>query len=62
VAPVARVTLRDITRKNWRDALALEVEPDQLRFGFANTGALLFGEPCYRLSLGKLARRADASL
>ncbi len=32
MAPVARVTLRDITRENWRDALALEVEPDQLRF------------------------------
>jgi diamine N-acetyltransferase len=32
------------------------------RFGFANTGALLSGEPCYRLSPGKLARRAGASL
>jgi len=26
------VTLRDITRENWRDALVLSVAPDQLRF------------------------------
>ncbi len=135
------VTLRDITRENWRDALVLSVAPDQLRFvsdspcpvalmlakayiqpgglpvapfgvyaradglermvgygaaalhalvallterhpacrsidvtvhpdnhlarrlyercGFADTGTLLFGEPCYRLSLDRATGMSD---